>query len=385
MPSPTDMIRPQLQAEVSRTVNGASPQDSERPSYYDVSILKPPVWKWQIATYFFFGGMSAGAYLLSRMAERFGGKEFKHVARIGTYTACVAAMPCPILLIWDLGDAARFHHMLRMLKLKSPMSVGTWVLTAITPIAFGAALREFLQAEGILQRHPRLNVAAESVGVVADAAGVPLALLLGTYTGVLLSNTANPIWCQNKWITPLFAIGSFSTGVSAISLVHSIAKGGKRGTRAEKVMNMLDSVGHAAEFAAFEGYLHSLGPLKKPFTSGKQAAPTTAARVGLVASEVIKHLPVKGQMKRRLEILGTAMGLASAFAIRWAVVHGAHESANDPDAARHASRARDPELAERYERYERASLGSREETGRAPHDEAITTIDPRMKENPRHR
>ncbi|MGN6370006.1 MAG: NrfD/PsrC family molybdoenzyme membrane anchor subunit [Phycisphaerae bacterium] len=385
MPAPTQMYRPRLQTEVSRTVNPDSPQDTQKPSYYDVSILKPPVWKWQIATYFFLGGLSAGAYLLARVAERFGGREFKHVARIGTYTACVAAAPCPILLIWDLGDAARFHHMLRIMRLKSPMSLGTWVLTSITPIAYGAALREYAQSEGILARHPRLNVVAESIGVVADAAGIPLALLLGTYTGVLLSNTANPIWCQNKWITPLFAVGSFSTGVSAISLVHSIAKRNSRPTRAEKVMNMLDTIGHAAEFVAFEGYLHSLGPLKKPFTSGGQAKQAMTARAGMIASEVIKHLPVKGRMKRNLAILGTAMGLASAFAIRWAVVHGAHESANDPDAARHASRARDPALAAEYDRHERASLRAQHEPRLAPHNEAISTIDPRLKENPRHR
>ena len=38
-------------------------QSATPKSYYDVPMLKPPVWKWEIATYFFLGGLSAGAYM----------------------------------------------------------------------------------------------------------------------------------------------------------------------------------------------------------------------------------------------------------------------------------------------------------------------------------
>jgi len=37
------------------------------------------------------------------------------------------------LLIADLGRPERFHHMLRVAKPSSPMSVGTWILTAYGP------------------------------------------------------------------------------------------------------------------------------------------------------------------------------------------------------------------------------------------------------------
>src|SRR6202000_1038149 len=96
-------------------------------SYYDLSPLKPPVWKWQIAAYFFLGGMSAGALILARLAERFGGgKSFQQITRFGTYAAIAAAAPCPLFLIDDLGDKSRFHHMLRVWKPTSPMNLGTW-------------------------------------------------------------------------------------------------------------------------------------------------------------------------------------------------------------------------------------------------------------------
>src|SRR5579884_3136588 len=81
----------------------AEPSSPEA-SYYDVSPLKPPVWKWQIANYFFFGGLSAGAYLIARTADRAGGEGHRAVTRAGTWLAVATLLPCPALLISDLGD-----------------------------------------------------------------------------------------------------------------------------------------------------------------------------------------------------------------------------------------------------------------------------------------
>ena len=35
-----------------------------------------------------------------------------------------------MMLVLDLGDPLRFHHMLRVFKPSSPMSLGTWSLAA---------------------------------------------------------------------------------------------------------------------------------------------------------------------------------------------------------------------------------------------------------------
>src|SRR4051812_32078264 len=94
---------------------GIAPRSQDR-SYYDISLLQAPVWKWEIASYFFLGGMSSGAYLVSRLAERFGGGRYRDVARVGSYVALASFLPCPPLLIHDLGDPKRFHHMLRVWK-----------------------------------------------------------------------------------------------------------------------------------------------------------------------------------------------------------------------------------------------------------------------------
>ena len=104
------------------------PRRSSR-SYYGRPVLKPPVWKDEIPAYLFTGGLAAG----SRGA---GGGRGPH----GPARRCAArpgriARPrwSPARASWsrDLGRPERFHHMLRVAKPTSPMSVGTWILTAL--------------------------------------------------------------------------------------------------------------------------------------------------------------------------------------------------------------------------------------------------------------
>jgi formate-dependent nitrite reductase membrane component NrfD len=399
------MYRPGARAEGAT----GGPLDREEathgPSYYGVSMLKPPVWKWEIATYFFLGGLSGGAYILARLAKRLGGRDFQDVARIGTYTAIAAALPCPALLIHDLGDRSRFHHMLRVWKPKSAMNLGTWVLTSYSPIAAAAAGCELLEhhdekaapawQRALARRAERslvlragqvkLNVIVGSIGVVADAVGVPLAFLLTTYTGVLLSNTATPVWAQNRWLSPMFAIGAMSTGASAISLVMELKKReGAPETRAERALEHFSTVAHVAEVGAFSGYLASMKPaVRKPFTRGTMKRHTAFTFAALALAEALKHVPATGRAKKVVRVAGHIASLASAFSMRWSVVYGAHESGNDAEAAREASRARDPE---RYAWLQnRKQVQPRERTERVADPDAISTIDPALKINPNHR
>src|SRR5207237_4317140 len=99
-----------------------------RDAYKDVPILKRPTWNNEVAVYFFFGGISAGAALIGSLADVFGGERRKELARTANYVAFVALLPCPPLLIADLGTPSRFHHMLRVFKPSSPMNLGSWAL-----------------------------------------------------------------------------------------------------------------------------------------------------------------------------------------------------------------------------------------------------------------
>ena len=99
-------------------------------SYYGRPVLKTPVWDWKIAAYLFSGGLSAGSAMLAAGADLTGRPELRRVSRVGALASLLASM---YFLVADLGRPERFHHMLRVAKPSSPMSMGTWILSAYGP------------------------------------------------------------------------------------------------------------------------------------------------------------------------------------------------------------------------------------------------------------
>lgn len=318
-----------------------SQDPSKEPSYYDVPILKSPPWKWEIAWYFFLGGLSTGAYTVGRMAERFGGKEFREVSRASAYTALAAFVPCPPLLIHDLGDPKRFHHMLRVFKPTSPMSVGTWAIMGYSGALTAEVARQWVLAHvPPHKRGPLLRAGTATAESINDVPGVPFALTVAGYTGVLLSSTANPLWSKNKWLGPLFSASAIATGAAATSLALSAF--GKRGGREEShaALEHIDTAAHIAEAVCMGGFLKEAGEKGAALTKGSMKGHMSVAAGGLLAGEVLKLIPFRGTLRRWATILSSLLSLASGFSLRWAMVHAGHEAANDPHTNRLASRPR---------------------------------------------
>ena len=114
--------------------------------YYGLPMLKRPLWGWEIAFYFFFEGISSGTFILAALADVCGGGRYRAMIRKSRYLAFATLLPCPPLLIADLGRPERFHHMLRIVKLSSPMSLGAWALLGFSqPVAI-LALAQFAGA-----------------------------------------------------------------------------------------------------------------------------------------------------------------------------------------------------------------------------------------------
>src|SRR5438309_4138738 len=118
--------------------------------------------------------MAAGAYVTASLAQTFGSPDDRRAAAGGYYVAAAALVPCPPLLIADLGRPDRFHHMLRIFKPHSPMNMGAWALTAFSGPATLLALAEF----AALRWFP-----ARVIGV----AGLPFAFFMLAYPCVLLA------------------------------------------------------------------------------------------------------------------------------------------------------------------------------------------------------
>jgi formate-dependent nitrite reductase membrane component NrfD len=328
----------------SETGSGNDVQSKDTtPGYYDISMLQAPVWEGRyIGTYFWLGGLSGGAYLVARMAEIFGGEEFRDVSRAGTTASILADLPCAPLLIADLGDARRFHHMLRVWKPQSPMNFGSWVVSGFSAACAGAVLRDWVHAAEGKPRSLPSKVADKSLAVITDVTGIPLALLMISYTGVLLSGTATPVWSRNRWLAPLFAASAIGNGASAISLALQFMKKvyPRRQGEIESALDKLETAAHIAEAALRYQYLKSLGTLNEPLTRGKHRGYMLANTACLIGSEVLRYAPLKGRSKRMARIGAAALGVLGGLALKYGILEAGTASAKNPDAARYSGSRR---------------------------------------------
>jgi hypothetical protein len=180
--------------------------------YYGLPLLKPPVWTWEIPAYLFIGGAAGAAAVIGAVARRMdGNRSLIADARWVAAAGAAAAVP---LLISDLGRPERFLNMLRVFKLRSPMSVGAWTLLAFSTAAGAAAFAETLdQATTGWLPVTIVGNAAETVSAVTG-------LVLTTYTGVLLGATAVPVWSRNVHLLPIqFGASGVATAASILELL----------------------------------------------------------------------------------------------------------------------------------------------------------------------
>ena len=110
-------------------------------SYYGRPILKEPVWKPEVGWYLFTGGLAGASASLSLAARLTGNRS---LARTSSLVAAAAVNVSPLLLVKDLGRPERFLNMLRVFKLTSPMSVGSWLLAATGTAQSAATTCELL-------------------------------------------------------------------------------------------------------------------------------------------------------------------------------------------------------------------------------------------------
>jgi hypothetical protein len=178
-------------------------------TYYDLPLLKPPVWTWEVPTYFFVGGAAGAAAVLASAAQLAGVDE--DLVRDARRIAAIGATLSAPLLIADLGRPERFLNMLRVFKPQSPMSVGAWTVAAFGGASSAAALAQIVQPHTTLP----VKTAGELAAVVSAATG----LVMATYTGVLVGATAIPVWKEHVRLLPVhFGASALGSAVSLLEL-----------------------------------------------------------------------------------------------------------------------------------------------------------------------
>ncbi|HEY8105180.1 MAG TPA: NrfD/PsrC family molybdoenzyme membrane anchor subunit [Gemmatimonadales bacterium] len=176
-------------------------------------VTKAPNWHGLVAWDTLFNNLTTGLFLVAALAELAAPRVFGSVARAAYPIALVLLLADLVCLVLDLGDPLRFHHMLRVFKPTSPMSLGTWCLTVYALPLTVLATVSVLTLLGI---QGGAVTALESVRRPAMIIGLVPALGAAVYKGVLFSTTAQPGWKDARWLGGYLASSAVMLGTAQL-------------------------------------------------------------------------------------------------------------------------------------------------------------------------
>jgi formate-dependent nitrite reductase membrane component NrfD len=288
---------------------------AEFQSYYGRQILKTPAWGDKIAYYFFAGGLSGGSALLAAGADLTGRPALRRGARVGGLAALAAGA---YFLVADLGRPDRFHHMLRVAKPTSAMSMGTWLLTGYGP-AMGLAA-----ASELVPRRWQGTVPGRLVRALGRPAGLAAAALapgVASYGAVLLSQTAVPAWHTGHEEMPFIFTASSAASAGGLGMIVAPVSEAAPARR-------LATYGAVVELAASRRLESRVGPVREAYETGDAARYLQRAST-LTAAGVLGSL----LLGRRSRIAAAASGLAlmaGGLFERLGLLHAGIQSTQDP-------------------------------------------------------
>jgi formate-dependent nitrite reductase membrane component NrfD len=292
--------------------------EAEFTSYYGRPVVKPAPWGHEIAAYLFLGGVAAGSGLLAAGAQLTGRPKLRRNARL---SALAAVGLGGAALVKDLGRPERFLNMLRTVKLTSPMSVGSWILSAFSAGAGVAAAAEVDRMTG--ERLPlgplrRVLRAVEGpAGLEAAAFAPPLA----AYTAVLLADTATPTWNAAREELPFVFVSSASLAAAGLAMVTTpVAEAGPART--------LALLGVTGDLIATQVMHRRMDPVAaEPLHHGRPGRMLRYSEALAVAGGLGTLLG--GRRRAVAALSGLALMSASALT-RFGVLEAGIDSAKDP-------------------------------------------------------
>jgi hypothetical protein len=278
--------------------------EPEFTSYYGRPILKQPVWMQpDVPLYLFLGGLAGASALLAEGAAITGRRELERVARVA---AAAGATLGTGALVHDLGRPMRFLNMLRVFKVTSPLSVGSWILAPFSGLAGAAAASELTG---------RLPTAGRLAGAGAGVLGPALA----TYTAALIGDTAVPAWHEAHRELPFVFAGSGATAAGGLAMIAA----------------PLDEAGPARRMAVAGAALElvssrrieGLGLVAEPYRKGRPGRLLRAGRALTAAGLVLTPL---ARRSRVVSAVAGASYLGASALTRFGVFQAGLESARDP-------------------------------------------------------
>lgn len=179
------------------------------------------IWHWQIPIYLFLGGLAAGILFFAALYTILGKeKEMPTAVKWATFIVPALLVIGLLSLFLDLKHKMYFWQLYTTVRFESPMSWGAWVLIFITPLSFVWAASYMKEAVPDWKWKFKWLDKFE-VLVIKNRKGIAwvmivLAVILGIYTGILLSAfNARPLW-NTSLLGPLFLVSGMSAGLAVI-------------------------------------------------------------------------------------------------------------------------------------------------------------------------
>jgi hypothetical protein len=191
------------------------PEQGGQIGYENTTVTKVPGWHGIIAWDALLNGMAMGLFLAAAVSELAAPAVFIDVAKVAYPVALVLLLVDLVLLVLDLGDPLRFHHMLRVFKPSSPMSLGTWCLTIFSlPLTAAAGLSVLA----------KLGWDFEWARLLAVVVGLLPGFGAAAYKGVLLSTNAQPGWKDARWLGGYLTNSALLMGCAELLVLSAVMR-----------------------------------------------------------------------------------------------------------------------------------------------------------------
>jgi len=287
-------------------------------SYYGRPVVKASPWELDIPAYLFLGGVAAGSSLLAAGADVTDRPALRRTGRLGALVGLSLSM---VALVHDLGRPSRFLNMLRVVKVTSPMSVGTWLLAAYGPFAALAGVAELRPLLPRSLRSGRLGRVLDASARPAGLAAAVVAPTIASYTAVLLSDTATPTWHDAHRHLPFVFAGSAAAASGGLGMIGAPVSEAAPARRLAVGGALLElTVAHRMERA--------MGVTAEPLHDGHAGALMRASKVLTVAGTA-GALLLGGRSRAAATVSGAAL-MAGSACLRFGIFEAGQASARDP-------------------------------------------------------
>lgn len=264
-----------------------------------------------------------GCAMLAALGDASADSGDREMVRNARYISLALAAACPLILIKHLGRPERFHHMLRIFKFKSVMSMGVWGLVGFANVALLTVLAE-VRGKG------------RSVAMLSILQAVLGAFIAG-YTGVLISATAVPLWAKGKRHIPSAFLCSSLASACAVNAALLPAKPSHAGTAGK--LERLAAFASLCEAVLLLHFRRSATRYGDPMFTG-----TCGRRLrnwtffGGIGIPVAFHLASSLKSRRQepkawMTRLACAATLSGGYVLRETLIEAGKASADDPQLA----------------------------------------------------